>query len=389
MKFDAKKTQIILARGVEEVIEKSHLEKALQSGEKLTIKFGIDPTSPDLHLGHMVPLRKLRQFQDAGHNTALIIGDFTATIGDPSGRNEERAPLSQSEVKKNLKKYLALADKIIDVKKCKVFYNSAWFKKDGVAKILELSRVGTFQQVMRRADFKERIEAGNDITLLELLYPLFQGYDSAMVKADVEIGGTDQKFNLLMGRRVQRHFGVPEQDVLTLPLLEGTDGVRKMSKNYKNYIALDEMPEDMFAKIMSVSDALVKKYFLLLTDVVEKDFPVLSPLLQKKKLAFEIISALHTSKKALSAQDAFEKKVQNRNVVTDAPAVRAMNGEIWIDFLVRIGYAKSKSEAKRLVDGGGVDFESIRVKSGNEKITKKGIAKIGKHTFIKIKVTQH
>jgi len=383
MKFDAKK---ILEHGVEEVIEKSHLEKALQSGKKLIIKFGIDPTSPDLHLGHAVPLRKLRQFQDAGHLAVLVIGDFTATIGDPSGRSEERKPLSQKEVKNNLKKYLALAGKILKIKNCRIFYNSSWFKKAGVEKILELSRASSLQQTLKRADFQERISLGNDISMLELWYPLFQGYDSVMVKADVEIGGTDQKFNLLMGRRVQRHFGISEQDVLMLPLLEGTDGVRKMSKSYKNYIALDESAENMFAKIMSVPDALVKKYFLLLTDIPEAGFSTLSPLEQKKKLAFEIVSFLHTSKKALSAQNMFEKRVQKKETV-DAPVARALQGESWVDFLVRGKYAKSKSDAKRLVDGGGVDFDGVRVEKASETISQSGSAKIGKHTFVKIKIS--
>ncbi|MEK7559735.1 MAG: tyrosine--tRNA ligase, partial [Patescibacteria group bacterium] len=235
----------ILERGVEEVIEKSHLEAALKSGKKLIVKFGIDPTSPDLHLGHMVPLRKLRQFQEAGHKIVLIIGDFTATIGDPSGRSEERKPITSTEVKKNLKKYLLLANKVINIKKCKISFNSSWFEKTGIEKIIKLSRASSLQQILRRADFQERMNAGNDISMLELWYPLFQGYDSVRIKADVEIGGTDQKFNLLMGRRVQRYFGISEQDILTVSLIEGTDGTKKMSKSARNYIALDAKPNDM------------------------------------------------------------------------------------------------------------------------------------------------
>ena len=373
MKVSEKKVNEILERGVEEVIEKDHLENALQSGKKLIVKFGIDPTSPDLHLGHMVPLRKLKQFQSVGHTIALIIGDFTATIGDPSGRSEERKPLSSEEVKKNLKKYLGLAGKILDIKKCKISYNSSWFKKAGVEKIIELSRASSLQQTLRRADFQERMKAGNDISMLELWYPLFQGYDSVMVKADVEIGGTDQKFNLLMGRRVQRHFGKPEQDIMTLPLIEGTDGTKKMSKSAGNYIALDESPENIYSKILSIPDELVKKYFLLLTDTSESDKIFLTPPFeQKKKLAKEIILYFYSKEKAEHAGI--------------AQSVFAKKGEQWIDFLTRNKFVKSNSVTKRLVEGGGVDFEGVKIKNHKDTITKNGNAKIGKHKMIFIKI---
>ena len=262
---DEKKIDEVLNIGVEEIIEKEHLFNAMKSGRRLNIKFGIDPTMPDLHLGHSVPLRKLRAFQDLGHLAVLIIGDTTAMIGDPSGRSETRKLLSSSEVKKNMKNYLKQAEKILDIKNTKVVYNSKWLDKNMVT-ILELSKAGSVQQILHRSDFKKRIENDQDVTLLETLYPLLQGYDSVVVKADLEIGGTDQKFNLLTGRRVQRYFKVPEQDILTLPLLEGTDGVKKMSKSYGNYIALDEKPEDMYGKIMSLPDSLIIKYFNLCTN---------------------------------------------------------------------------------------------------------------------------
>ena len=373
MKVSHKAVKEILERGVEEVIQKERLEAALLSGKKLVVKFGIDPTSPDLHLGHMVPLRKLKQFQDAGHIIALIIGDFTATIGDPSGRSEERKPLSSTDVKHNLKKYLSLAGKIIDIKKSKIFYNSLWFKKAGMEKVIELSRASSLQQTLRRADFQERMKAGNDISMLELWYPLFQGYDSVMVKADVEIGGTDQKFNLLMGRRVQRHFGMSEQDIMMLPLIEGTDGARKMSKSHNNYIALDESPENIYSKILSVPDELIKKYFLLITDIKESDKIFTAVLLeQKKKLAKEIISLLYSKEKA-------ERTGETQAVV-------AKKGEQWIDFLTRNKFASSNSEAKRLVEGGGVDFQNIKIKNPKDVITKSGTAKIGKYKTIKIEI---
>ncbi len=383
MKFDENKIQNILERGVEEVIEKDHLAEALHSGKRLVVKFGIDPTSPDLHLGHMVPLRKLRQFQDAGHHVALIIGDFTATIGDPSGRSEERKPLSQKEVKNNLKKYLSLANKILDIKKCKISYNSSWFKKAGVEKILELSRASSLQQTLKRADFQERMNAGNDISMLELWYPLFQGYDSVKVKANVEIGGTDQKFNLLMGRRVQRHFGTSEQDVMTLPLIEGTDGKRKMSKSYGNYIALDEKPDRMYGKVLSAPDSLVKKYFTTLTDVSEKEVSKLSAFEQKKLLAREIISSLYSQSDAEKSEKLFfestEKKAQTE--------IKVLRGTSWIAFLKEHNYSSSVGEAKRLIEQGGVSLNGVKVKEHGP-ITDGGVVKVGKKIFIKIKVEE-
>ena len=249
----------LLTRGVVEVIEKDHLALRLAQGKKkLRVKFGIDPTAPDLHLGHTVPLRKLRQFQDAGHQAVLIIGDFTAQIGDPSGRDKTRPKLSEKEIKNNFKTYLGQAKKILDIKKTEIHYNSEWFKKDKL--ILELMSQMSMERVMEREDFQKRIKAGQEVTMLEALYPIMQGYDSVAIKADLEIGGSDQKFNLLMGRRMQRKYNLPEQDVLTLPLLEGTDGVHKMSKSLGNYIGLAEKSEIMFGKIMSVPDNLVLKY---------------------------------------------------------------------------------------------------------------------------------
>ena len=260
------KIRKILTHGVEEIIVKEHLEKALKSGKKLRVKLGIDPTAPDLHLGHTVPLIKLGQFQRAGHKIVLIIGDFTATIGDPSSRTEARKSLSERQVKSNMKKYIDYAGKIIDVKKTEIRHNSEWLKSGGVKLFLELAKGASIQQILKREDFRKRLALGNDVSVLESLYPLFQGYDSVAVKADVEIGGRDQKLNLLMGRRIQRSFGMPEQDIMTFPLIEGTDGVRKMSKSYGNYVALDEKPNEMFGKLMTIPDSLVKKYFEALTD---------------------------------------------------------------------------------------------------------------------------
>src|SRR3989338_8165632 len=259
----------LLTRGVEEVLDKEHLRKAILS-KQIRIKFGIDPTMPDLHLGHSVVLRKLRQFQDLGHQVVLIIGDYTEMIGDPTGRTETSKVLTEQEVKDNMEKYLDQVGKILNIKKTEVRYNSEWLDK-GLQGILSLAQAGTVNQMLRRADFRQRMDNDLDITVLELMYPLMQGYDSVAVKADVELGGTDQKFNLLIGRRVQRHFNQAEQDVVTVPLLEGLDGVKKMSKSFGNYIALDEKPGDMFGKIMSIPDALISKYIELCTDLPLSD----------------------------------------------------------------------------------------------------------------------
>ena len=375
----------LLTRGVVEVIEKEHLEAALRQaqGKKLRVKFGIDPTAPDLHLGHTVPLRKLRQFQDAGHQAVLIIGDFTARIGDPTGRSEERKPLTEKQVKANLKEYLKQAGKILNIKKLEVHHNSKWFLKEGVAPILELSRAGSIQQVLR-------LDEGHDITMLEMMYPLFQGYDSVKVKADLEIGGTDQKFNLLMGRRVQRHFGVSEQDILTLPLLEGTDGVKKMGKSYGNYIGLAEEPAAMFGKVMSIPDELTVKYAELLTDLSIEDMESSvksDPRSSKMKLAREIVEMYHNKKAALGAEDEFVRVVSNKEAPSDVKSQKLnVKSLALIDLLMETKLATSKSEARRLIEQGGVRIDgekqtdSAKVVEFEEEI----LLQVGKHKFLKI-----
>lgn len=386
MKISEEKIKEILERGVVEVIDKEHLKIALKSGKKLRVKFGIDPTAPDLHLGHAVLLRKLRQFQNVGHQTLLIIGDFTARIGDPSGKENARKTLSEREIKNNLKKYLVLAGKIINVKKSKIYYNSQWYKQDGVAKILRLLDAGSIQQAIRREDFQKRLQNGDDVTLLEAFYSLLQGYDSVEVKADVELGGADQKLNLLAGRKIQRHFRMPEQDIMILPLLEGTNGVRKMSKSFGNYIALDEKPDNMFGKIMSVPDNLLEKYFLLSTDVpTEETKKLLSrPFEAKKVLAYEIIKLYHGESAAKKAREYFEKTFSKKETPLNLKIYSARAGEEWSEFLARENFVKSKSEAKRLIEGGGLDFNGRKIARASEQISGSGTVKIGKRKFIKI-----
>ena len=380
----------LLTRGVVEVIEKDHLALRLAQGKKkLRVKFGIDPTAPDLHLGHTVPVRKLRQLQDAGHQAVLIIGDFTAQIGDPSGRDKTRPKLSEKEIKNNFKTYLGQAKKILDIKKTEIHYNSEWFKKDKL--ILELMSQMSMERVMEREDFQKRIKAGQEVTMLEALYPIMQGYDSVAIKADLEIGGSDQKFNLLMGRRMQRKYNLPEQDVLTLPLLEGTDGVHKMSKSLGNYIGLAEKSEIMFGKIMSVPDNLVLKYCELLTDLpLEKMKEKLQqdPRGAKLELAKTIVTMYHNEKDAKRAEEEFIRVVSNKQppekVISYKLEVRSLN---LIDLLMETKMATSKSEARRLVEQGGVKINNEKQSDPNKIITleKETLLQVGKRKYLKLK----
>jgi len=368
-----------------------HLRKELASGRKLRVKFGIDPTAPDLHLGHTVPLRKLRAFQDFGHQAVLIIGDFTATIGDPSGRSEQRKQLSKEEVEKNLKTYLAQAKKVLNLDKVEIYYNSEWFGKEGLMKLYELTSKVTIQRAMERDDFQKRLADNKDISTLEILYPLFQGYDSVKVKADVEIGGKDQKFNLLMGRRVQRGYNMKEQDIMTTWLIEGTDGSRKMSKSFGNYIGLMEAPESMHGKIMSIPDDLVIKYFQALTDVsgdeirkMEKELKSgANPRDLKLRLAREIVAMYHSETAAKKAEKNFIKTFSLREMPEEIKKARVKNKNI-LDVLVETGLCPSKSDARRNVEQGGVSFDRLVIKDIKFEIKKSGVLKKGKRHFIKI-----
>ena len=386
-----KKIEELLTRAVDEVIVEEHLRKELASGRKLRVKFGIDPTAPDLHLGHTVPLRKLRAFQDFGHQAVLIIGDFTATIGDPSGRSEQRKQLSKEEVEKNLKTYLAQAKKVLNLDKVEIYYNSEWFGKEGLMKLYELTSKVTIQRAMERDDFQKRLADNKDISTLEILYPLFQGYDSVKVKADVEIGGKDQKFNLLMGRRVQRGYNMKEQDIMTTWLIEGTDGSRKMSKSFGNYIGLMEAPESMHCKIMSIPDDLVIKYFQALTDVsgdeirkMEKELKSgANPRDLKLRLAREIVAMYHSETAAKKAEKNFIKTFSLREMPEEIKKARVKNKNI-LDVLVETGLCPSKSDARRNVEQGGVSFDRLVIKDIKFEIKKSGVLKKGKRHFIKI-----
>ncbi len=385
------KIEELLSRNVAEVIEKDHLRAALASGKKLRVKLGIDPTSPDLHLGHAVVLRKLRAFQDLGHKVMLIIGDFTAQVGDPSGRSETRKMLSPGEVKHNEKEYLRHAGKVVDVKKAEIFHNNEWFGRAGLAEVMQLAAAASMQQILRRADFKKRLAENVDVTMLEMLYPLLQGYDSVRVRADVELGGTDQLFNLLMGRQVQKRFGMPEQDILTVPLLEGLDGVKKMSKTYGNYIGLDDEPTDMFGKTMSLPDSLITKYFMFCTGLSEGEIgklkKTLKPKVLKERLALEIVKLYHGDAAAKRAEEYFEKTFSKKEGATDAPElVFARKSLTVLDLVIASGAVKSKSEARRLIEQGGLDLDGKTIKDPQKVLQLKGgeAVKIGKKRFFKI-----
>jgi len=389
-------TQKILARGVEEVIVRGHLEAALAAGKKLRVKFGIDPTAPDLHLGHTVPLRKLRQFQDAGHQAVMIIGDFTATVGDPSGRSDARAPSSEKDVQANMKKYLAVAGGILDIKKTEVRYNSEWYKKAGIGFLYDLMSKFTVQQALERDDFQKRMKAGHDLTIIEMVYPLLQGYDSVAVKADVELGGTDQKFNLLAGRKIQRRFGMEEQDIVTVPLLEGTDGIRKMSKSVGNVIALQASPADMFGGIMSAPDEVMEKYFTLLTDTPTEEIEQMhrdleagstNPRDVKLMLAGRIVEMYHGRVEADRARNEFIRVFSKHEMPEEMPEAEIKEGE-WmpVDVLVQTDMALSKSEARRLIEQGGVEIDGKTIEDASQKIMIHSgmVIRVGRRKFVRI-----
>ncbi|MDO8668015.1 MAG: tyrosine--tRNA ligase [bacterium] len=395
--IDKDKIDEVLSKGVEEVIVKENLKKRLESGKKLRIKLGIDPTGSVLHLGHAVVLRKLKDFQDLGHPVIFLIGDFTARIGDPTGRSALRKPLTDKEIAANMKSYTKQASLILDMKKVEIRYNSEWLNKLDFKELVILSSKVTYAQIAQRADFKERIKNDQDLSLQEFLYPVMQGYDSVALKADVEIGGTDQKFNLLMGRQLQKRYDQEPQEIITCPLLEGLSGGDKMSKSLNNYIALEEKPEEMYGKVMSLADDLIIRYFTLATylslDKIaairqELDGGKTNPRDIKMGLALEITKIYHGEKKAAIAQEYFIKTVQKKEAPEEIREWRTEKGE-WrlIDLLVEVKLAESKGEARRLIEQGGIKIAGDAVKDINRvvAITKDGVlVQRGKRQFIRI-----
>jgi tyrosyl-tRNA synthetase len=359
-----------IRRGAVELITEDDLRKKLQTGRPLVIKAGFDPTAPDLHLGHTVLLRKLRQFQDLGHKVVFLIGDATALVGDPSGQSKTRKLMTEREVEANAETYHLQVKAILDVSPGKLERrrNSEWLGKGfGLKELVELTSKYTIARLIERDDFRKRLKAGQEISLLELFYPLMQGYDSVKLEADVELGGTDQKFNLLVGRDLQRAYGREPQVVLTMPLLEGTDGVQKMSKSLGNHIGIHESPGEMFGKLMSIPDTLIVKYFTLLTDVpddrlatLEQDLEAraVNPRDEKAKLAETIVTMYHNAQAAADAKEAFFKVFSKRQVPDEMPSVTVRAGAEGrvdlIELMVQESLAKTRNEARRLLTQGAV-----------------------------------
>ena len=367
----------ILKRGVEEIIPENGLEKKLTKNKPLIIKAGFDPTAPDLHLGHTVLINKLKQFQDLGHKVVFLIGDFTGMIGDPSGVSETRPILTVEQLKKNSKTYQEQIFKILDKKKTKIEFNSSWFKKMTSAELINLSSKMTVARMLERDDFSKRYKGNKPISIHEFIYPLVQGYDSFELKADVELGGTDQKFNLLVGRDIQKSFGMEEQIIMTLPILEGTDGVKKMSKSLKNYIGLQEHPNDMFGKIMSISDELMWRYFDLLSfktsaeikEIKKKTERGLNPMEAKKMLSAEIVTRFHGEEKAILAEKEFTNRFSKGNDPTEIKLIRLSIKASSISIIDLLSneelgdkrLCKSKSEARRMISQGAVKIDGNKV----------------------------
>jgi tyrosyl-tRNA synthetase len=388
---DIDKQLQIIKRGAVDIISepelRQKLEQSIAKNKPLRIKAGFDPTAPDLHLGHTVLLRKLKQFQDLGHKIFFLIGDFTGRIGDPTGRSELRKQLTAEEVAKNAQTYKKQVSKILDMDKIDVVFNSAWFDKMPVLEMLKLTAHITVSQTLARADFKKRLSKNEDVSLLEFMYPLLQGYDSVQLEADIELGGTDQIFNLLVGRDIQKDFGQAQQVVVTMPLLEGTDGVQKMSKSYGNYIGINEEAGSIFGKIMSISDELMFKYYTLLTDEDLDAVKAMHPKEAKLKLAEVIVSQYHSAGSAAKSRSEFERVFSSKQLPEEIEEyIVPLSGITVIDILVRSKAAKSRNEARRLIEQRGINFKDLNISDENIVINSEGVLKIGKRRFLKILV---
>lgn len=391
----------IINRGVVEILIEDELvrklERAYKTGTGLKIKVGFDPTAPDIHLGHTVLLEKMRQFQDLGHEVIFIIGDFTGMIGDPTGRSEIRKPLTRDEVLVNAETYKKQAFKVLDPEKTRIKFNSQWMDKMTATDMIHLSSKHTVARMMEREDFKKRYASEQPIGIHEFMYPLIQGYDSVVLKADVELGGTDQRFNMLVGRELQKEQALEQQVVIMLPLLEGLDGVNKMSKSLGNYIGITDTPKDMFGKIMSISDELMLRYYELLSHVSLEELTNLKkgmkegsvhPMEAKKSLALEIVERYYDKETAVKAREEFENIFKNKGLPDDIPVYKIENngGEIWIPGIMKdAGLCKSTGEGIRLIRQGGVSLDGDKLQDPNKKIpVRECLLKVGKRKFLKI-----
>lgn len=402
VKFPSVNEQMdLIKRGAVEIIPEDELiqkiEKSIKTGKPLNIKLGCDPSRPDLHIGHSVVLRKLAQFQQLGHQAILIIGDFTGMIGDPSGRNSTRPALTLEQTRINGESYFQQASKILDKNKTKIVYNSEWLGKMTFEDVIKLASKYTVARMLERDDFTKRYKAGEPISIHEFLYPLAQAMDSVAIQSDVELGGTDQKFNLLVGRDIQREYGVEPQVILTMPLLVGTDGVEKMSKSYDNYIGISDPPEQIFGRTMSIPDILIYTYFELATDVSNERLKEIKTALEdgktnprdlKRELARKLVSMYYDEDTALRAQEEFDKIFIKKEIPDEIDEFNIEeNREINIlDLLLLVNFAPSKGEAKRLVLQGGVSIDGEKVSDVHQNIKIKSgmILKVGKRKFLKL-----
>ena len=391
----------LLLRGVEEIVPKQEFHKKLDENRPLRVKLGFDPTAPDLHLGHTVILNKLKLFQDLGHQVIFLIGDFTGLVGDPSGVNETRPVLNEKEIKKNAETYERQVFKILDKKKTEIRFNSEWMNKFSPEDFIRLSSVQTVARMLERDDFSKRYSAQKPISIHEFLYPLLQGYDSVALEADIELGGTDQKFNLLLGREVQKFYDKEPQVAFTLPLLEGLDGVKKMSKSLDNYIAIEDSADDMFGKIMSISDVLMWRYFELLSFLAEGEIKELkksqkegsNPRDIKFLLAEEIVNRFHGEGSGNNAKKEFKSRFQKGNNPSDIKEISVKLEEKSLNLAKVLKEAKmvsSTSEALRLIKQGGVRIEGEKILDSKHKINLNSslLYQVGKRKFLKIKIAK-
>lgn len=404
MMYTIEKQMEVIKRGTVEIIPENELAEKLKrsksEGKPLKIKLGLDPTAPDLHMGHTVVLQKIRQFQEMGHETTIILGDFTARIGDPTGKSETRKQLSEEEVKQNAATYENQIFKVLMPEKTTLVFNSQWLSLLNFADVIQLAARHTVARMLERDDFHKRFYSNQPISVHEFLYPLMQGYDSVELHADIELGGTDQKFNLLMGRHLQKEMGQEPQIAITMPIIEGLDGVQKMSKSLGNYIGIDEIPQDMYGKAMSIPDELIMSYFTLLTsvsmdklrDIETRLSDGVNPRDIKMDLARELVSFYHGEDAALQAEKQFKRVFQKRYLPEDMPEYHVLDeeleqGVIWLPKLLRIaGMCSSTSEAKRLINQGAVKVNDEKVTDSNKKIEPEPdiIIKVGKRKFIKL-----
>ncbi len=402
--MDIREEMELLAKGVEEIIDEGELlrklERSRRDGKPLVIKAGFDPTAPDLHLGHTVLIQKLKQFQDIGHKVVFLIGDFTGMIGDPTGQSETRKALTPQEVQENAQTYKEQVFKILDPEKTVVSFNSQWLSPLGAEGMIKLAAKYTVARMLERDDFKGRYREGVPVYIHEFLYPLLQGYDSVALKADVEVGGTDQRFNLLVARDIQREYGQEPEVVMMLPILEGLDGVHKMSKSLGNYVGITEPPQEMFGKLMSISDELMWKYYELLSSLPPVETQALKervmegglhPKRAKMDLAKEIVACFYSQEAAQKAEEEFERVFKERKLPTEMPefTVISQGGKIWLArILTAIRFARSTSEAIRAIQQGGVRWDGKRITDRDAEIPcddKEHVLKYGKKRFAQVR----